>query len=61
MAREDQIILREGVVMAMAIAKNKSAGKTVSPNISDRSTAISSADGAKILKIFGNSKNKAYL
>ena len=47
--REDQIFLRDGVEMAMA-EKKKSADETVSPKKSDHSTAISSADGAKILK-----------
>ena len=48
-AREDQIFIRDGVEMAMA-EKKKSADETVSPNNSDHSTAISSADGAKVLK-----------
>ena len=47
-AREDQIILREGTKMAMG-AKKKSAEETASPNNSDHPAAISSADGAKIL------------
>ena len=56
-AREDQIFLREGVDMAMA-EKKKSADETVSPNNSDHSTAISSADGAKVLKKLDNLAKK---
>ena len=56
-AREDQIFLRDGVEMAMA-EKKKSADETVSPNNSDHSTAISSADGAKVLKKLDNLANK---
>lgn len=56
-ARKDQIILREGTKMAMG-AKKKSAEETASPNNSDHSTAISSADGAKILKNLDNLAKK---
>lgn len=56
-AREDQIFLREGAEMAMA-GKKKSADETVSPNNSDHSTAISSADGAKVLKKLDNLAKK---
>ena len=56
-AREDQIFLRDGVEMAMA-EKKKSADETVSPKKSDHSTAISSADGAKILKKLDNLAKK---
>ena len=56
-ARENQIFLREGAEMAMA-EKKKSADETVSPNNSDHSTAISSADGAKVLKKLDNLAKK---
>lgn len=56
-AREDQIFLRDGVEMAMT-EKKKSADETVSPKKSDHSTAISSADGAKILKKLDNLAKK---
>ncbi len=56
-AREDQIILREGAKMAMG-AKKKSAEETASPNNSDHPAAISSADGAKILKNIDNLARK---
>ncbi|MBO7313547.1 MAG: hypothetical protein J6U48_04905 [Alistipes sp.] len=57
-AREDQIFLREGAEMAMAESKKKSANETVSPNNSDHPAAISSADGAKILKNIDNLARK---
>ena len=56
-AREDQIFLRDGVEMAMA-EKKKSADETVSPNNSDHPAAISSTDGAKILKNIDNLAKK---
>lgn len=57
-AREDQIFLREGAEMAMTESKKKSANETVSPNNSDHPAAISSADGAKILKNIDNLARK---
>ena len=56
-ARKDQINLREGTKMAMG-AKKRSAEETASPNNSDHSTAISSADGAKILNNLYNLAKK---
>ena len=53
-AREDQIFLREGAEMA----KKKSTEETASPRKSDQPTAISSADGAKILKKLDNLAKK---
>ena len=53
-AREDQIFLRDGV----EIAKKKSTEETASPRKSDQPTAISSADGAKILKKLDNLAKK---
>ena len=47
-AREDQIFLREGAEMAMA--RKKSAQETVSVPTEHHQTAISSADGTKLLK-----------
>lgn len=56
-ARKDQMNLREGTKMAMG-AKKKSAEETASPNNSDHSAAISSADGAKILNNLDNLAKK---
>ena len=47
-AREDQIFIRDGVEMAMA--RKKSAQETVSVPTEHHQTAISSADGTKLLK-----------